>query len=652
MMTIKSAMQIVDELDRLLSAGNINTAVILVVENWDALQGVQDRVLESLAYSINSCRHHLSSVSRDRLQTLPADIRARFAPDITIDPSTSSFPPSIGRVWFPVVTSFGMVREMVVDSGPFTAMPKERQDQLDRVGAATVFVIGRRLDLPVVWYPHRYSFRILNPLGREDPEVSGESMNLPLALALYSYLTQAPFPPNVSASAEVCRDGALKAVESIGAKIEALKAEHPGLSRILVAEDQGNIPHACAHLAQKVSDLSCALDLVFRDKPAAEKLDLILNIPKAAEAIQAQYETRLYDTCRTNADVLINYLNGRGLNEPADPRILTLFDALWRRGSCLLHSGGAEKALASLEEAIAVYHRHPDLIPDERCAEGRNSYAVALKDVFHYKLAEDLHRLNEKDLKRIGSKSYIRAKNLSSLSQLYLARRQFAKSAKTQKQALEMIRLDQRERNYGYLVQIFSRWGRFADAQVALDQQQRLLDHYNQKNNDFHRWVKAEFLYRRGLAGKKKKREKDFAHLHALQRQVLPEGAVVGHYTTALILKFDGLARLAEGDEQAGLDQMDACIGYFDTISEPMFPLISAAVRAERALYQIEFGQTEKAVKDVKCVAEVLSGACFFHYFGSQVTILKGFKDRVGAEADAIRSVAEALEFVREAIPY
>ena len=53
---------------------------------------------------------------------------------------------------------------------------------------------------------------------------------------------------------------------------------------------------------------------------------------------------------------------------------------------------------------------------------------------------------------------------------------------------------------------------------------------------------------------------------------MLPEGAAaLSIITTALILKFDGLARLAEDAEKDGLDRLKACIAYFDKTPEPMF---------------------------------------------------------------------------------
>jgi tetratricopeptide (TPR) repeat protein len=651
-MTTKSAMQIVDELERLLSAGNINTAVARVVENWNGLQGIQDLVLTSLADSVNRCRQPLSSDSRARLQTLPVAIRDRFLPGIAIDPSASSSPPAIGRIWFPVVTSFGMVHELAIASGCFSTMQKERHEQLDRVGAATVSVLGRRIGMPVVWHPKRYSFWVFDPFGREDGRVDGNSMDLPLALALYSQLTQAPVPPDVSASAEVCRDGALKAVGAIDKKIETLVCERPDLSRVLVADGQDNIPKPYTRIAKQVADLQCALELVFPDAPAANALDIVLDITSAAATIQDQYDDKFYDTCLMNAEALISYLKGAGKDEPEFKRIPALFTALWRRGSCLGHKGDVDGAMASLAEAVSVYEGSRRWVREESCAECRNSYGVALRDVFRYSAAKEIHCQNEKDLKRIGTLGHIRAKNLSSLSQLYLAWGKFSKAAEKQNQVLGMIQEDQKERNYGLLAQICARWGRFDDAAVALDKQQRLLDKYCEQPHNFRRWIQAEFFYRQGIKGKRDCRTKSFANLHALADQVLPEGTAINHYTIALVLKFDGLARLAEGDEKAGLDRLKACIAYFDAIPEPMFPLIGAGVRAERALYHIESRKMEKAVKDVIRVAEVLTCDWFFHYFESQVTALEKFRGVAEAQSDTIRDVVDALKFVRDAIPY
>lgn len=638
---------------RLETEGNFNQLIIEALRYCKDpdFQFVATEVMACIARIIHSHGHLIAPENVERLAALPAALLRRSG----LQAAMAAYRPAVsqtilGRLPFAVVSDTGQVRDLIVVSGRYGEMPKDRKSQLDRVGAATVAALGCRLSMPVLWNPQRYSFWVLDSLEREDVKVEGNSMDLPLALALYSIITSTPLPAGISASAEVRRDGTLKRVEAIGTKIETLKRERYPICRILVAADQ-DLPLALIDLACKVANLKKAFELVFPDDPVAGALNVVLDIASAEAAIQAQYDARLGDTCLTNADALIAYLNGAGRNEPVDARIPALFTALWRRGSCLSRRGDVNTALAALGEAVALYERYPKLIREENCAECRNSYAVLLKDVFHYEAAEALHRQNEKDLKRIGTLGHIRAKNLSSLSQLYLSWRRFKTAAEMQKKALAMIHERERERNYGYLAQIFARWGCFADAEKAMAEQERLLKYYDRESDNFCRWIQAEFLYRRGMAGTAANRAKDFANLHAFERQVLPAGNVIGHFTIALIVKFDGLARLRVGDEKGGLDRLEACIAYFDKTPEPMFPLIGAAVHAERALYHIEAGQIKEALPDIARVAEVLSRNWFVHFFGTQVQILRRLR-LVGAEADATRSMTGALKFVRDAIPY
>ena len=66
-------------------------------------------------------------------------------------------------------------------------------------------------------------------------------------------------------------------------------------------------------------------------------------------------------------------------------------------------------------------------------------------------------------------------------------------------------------------------------------------------------------------------------------------------------------------------------------------------MHAEKALYHIEAGQRKNALPDFAQVAEVLSRNWFVHYFGTKVQILRRFESLVRADADATRSIADAL---------
>ena len=644
---------------RMETDGNFNQLILEALRHRHdlAFKFVATEVMTRIARIIHSHGHLITPENIRRLAALPTGLlQQRSGLENVLPGCRTTLPqPEIGCLSFAVVDSAGHVRDLMVVSGRYKEMPEDRRAQLDRVGAATVSALGCRLGLPVIWNPQRYSFWVRDPFDREDSRVSGDSMDLPLALALYSHLTKTPVPADVSASAAVQRGGTLQPVSAISTKIEALKRERHYLDRILVAEGQKEIPPTLICRTREVTDILSALELGFPAPPAAGVIDEVLDIASAEAAIQAQYDAQLSDTCLMNADALIEYLKCPGRSEPDDQRIPALFIALWRRGSCLSHRGDINGAMASLAKAIETYDRYKDLIPEESCVQCRNSYAVLLKDVFRYKHAEALHRENGKDLERIGTLGHIRAKNLSSLSQLYLAWQKFEQAAEEQKNALAMIHERKRERNYGYLAQIFTRWGRFAKAESALAEQERLLKRYHQEPGSFRCLIQAEFLYRRGLSGDGSNRANDFAALHTLAEKVVAGGITIGRpadYPKALVLKFDGLACLAEGDGKTGLDRLEPCITYLDSTREPMFPLIGAGVHAERALYLIETAQPEKAKPDAARVEEALSRNWFVHYFGTQVQILRCFESLLRADADAMRSIADAFRFVRDAIPY
>ena len=428
---------------RMETEGNFNQLILEALGHRQDpdFQFVATEVMARIARLIHSHGHLITPENIRRLAALPTGLKRRSGLENVLTGCRTILPlPEIGRLPFAVVDSAGHVRDLMVVSGRYKEMPEDRRAQLDRVGAATIAALGRRLGLPVIWNPQRYSFCVRDPFEREDSRVSGESMDLPLALALYSHLTKTPVPADVSASAEVQRGGTLKPVSAISTKIEALKRERYYLDRILVAEGQKEIPPTLICRTREVTDILSALEFGFPTPPAAGVIDEVLDIASAEAAIQAQYDAQLSDSCLMNADALIEYLNCPGRSEPDDQRIPALFIALWRRGSCLSHRGDLNGAMASLAKAVETYDRYKDLISEESCVQCRNSYAVLLKDVFRYKHAEALHREIEKDLERIGTTGHIRAKNLSSLSQLYLAGKNLIRLPRAQQNALAMIR--------------------------------------------------------------------------------------------------------------------------------------------------------------------------------------------------------------------
>ncbi|MBW2072975.1 MAG: hypothetical protein JRI89_17235, partial [Deltaproteobacteria bacterium] len=59
----------------------------------------------------------------------------------------------------------------------------------------------------------------------------------------------------------------------------------------------------------------------------------------------------------------------------------------------------------------------------------------------------------------------------------------------------------------------------------------------------------------------------------------------VNGYVPGLIHKFLGLALLALGEEENGLNELEKVIGYFGVQFAHVLRVLNATVRAERALY-------------------------------------------------------------------
>jgi tetratricopeptide (TPR) repeat protein len=639
---------------RLDSEGSFNRLIIQTLrhsrdQDPDFLF-IATHVAKRIAQVIRSHGHLIAPENVQSLASLPPKLLSRSGLDgalVGYQPAPAR--PAVGRIAFAAVTEFdGYVRELAVTSGRFSEMPKERRDQLDRVGAATVSVIGRRLGLPVVWDPRRYSFWVFDPLGREDGRVDGNSMDLPLALALYSHLTRTPVPTDVSASAEVCRDGTLRTVESIDKKIEALSCERPQIRKILFADHQKDIPEKWGFLAQKVSGLKQPIELAFPDTPEAKTLDVVLNIDSAAAAIQDQYEAPLIDTCLQNANQLIAFLENNKRTVDAHRRLPALFTAYWRKGCCHCHKGEVPAAFASLRKAERIFRSRENkslgIIGEDAFQNLRINYAVTLKDVFQYQRAEQLHQTIDNELKGIKALGVLHGKNLSSLSQLYLSVARFADAEALQKKAIPLIPEKDRWRNLGLLAQIYTRWGDFDKARRIFLREKSVMEKAR-KSSPFFPYMQAEYIYRRNIA-KKHIRAKDFEPLHAMVENEFQE---LAPYPVALIHKYDALAYLAEGDEKKGLDKLESVARYLESVDDP---LLAATAWIERALYLLKNNRVSEARINMKPVAVTLDSRAFKHYFGEDNKTLKRFLRTRTPDSRLTAELCSVLEKVLKQIPY
>jgi len=251
---------------------------------------------------------------------------------------------------------------------------------------------------------------------------------------------------------------------------------------------------------------------------------------------------------------------------------------------------------------------------------------------------------------QVGGLDHEKGKNLSSWSQLCLAQGRFAEAEAFQKRAIRMIRQDERYRNYGYLVQVHTRAGHFRQAKYYLQKADALPKGStpNSKGNPFYVWILAEYLYRYGrtLSTSRKGCWNEWKRL--LSR--CPE---ITWYVPGLIHKFAGLAMIHKGDEDRGLEKLDAVTRFFDAQVDPVLRLLGASVRVERSLYFIGNGNPESIATDLRGIKEDIELQKdikgFFKKERDQITQYLKFK-KPGEQKTA--RIAEALTSLQRQIPY
>jgi tetratricopeptide (TPR) repeat protein len=648
--TFKQVWQELQHCDR---AGNINALVEIVVERWDFLSGMAPELIHRVDRYLRETPHLLSSDSIRRLKKLECKLPEGAGLMQRIDDWTAvRLKPGIGRMTLPVVgENVGYMRDLVVKKDGSPGFSKSRLFQMDRVGAAVTAALGARLKCPMYWYPERYSYFTLDHKGQEDPRVEGPSLELALALALYSLHTNIPVPPLYSATAGVDRSGRIAAVDKKGlrAKLPALASERPFVRKVLVAHNQPAVTAPSGIELIRIGHLEEALRLVFpRERPLTCISGELVNVEGISKSIVAQYNDGMYDTCLENAARLIAYLEGEGRKTDVHQRLPALFTGYWRKGSCHCHKGEIPETFACLRKAERLYQSKQNnklrLIPEENYQNMRINFGVSLKDMFQYVKAEQLHRKIDGELRRIKSPGHFHAKNLSSLSQLYLDTQRFKEAEALQLKALPMIPEKDRWRNYGYLAQIYTRWGRWREAWNVLKREKALMMQHGKKS-PFYAYMQAEFFYRRGLSDKRR-RSRDFSELHRLTEKEYP---AIGDYPVGLIHKFDALAYLAEGDEEKGLKGLEKVALHFESINDP---IMATTARVERALFFLKSERFQDARDDLTQIVAKLSSKAFKSYFKDKIAILKNLLKtrKVGAQriADAVR----ALLWIKAAIPY
>ncbi|RLB15129.1 MAG: hypothetical protein DRG82_12275 [Deltaproteobacteria bacterium] len=440
--------------------GNFNGVIQAVVENYGDLGPVRPELLARIVHYLDHFRAFISPKSIAAIGCLPpADLQYAGLTDIPDAGSGERPAQSIGRIAFPAVTSGGLVREIRVVEEEGANMLSARLQALDHAGAAVYRVLKNYLGRCCCWTPGRFSFHVLDPYGKDDPAVEGSSLLLPLAIALYSLVTRIPVPADLSATAALGRDGKVAPVANIREKLAILNRERFFIKRVLVSAKQEMPGNMSGCRVIRVHSLDDALSITFQRPPDAACFSGDLDIDAEIRSLSDQYNRYLIDTCIENADELIRFLELKKSRTEREKTVPALFTCYWKKGSCHCHKGEVRETNGSLKKAVSLYRKYPGLVRGDDYFDARVSYAVLLKDIFRYGEAENIHKQLIEEMEQSRSLDHIKGKNLSTLSQLYLAMHRFGEAEQYQRRAMKLIRREELCRNYGYLAQIHTRSG-------------------------------------------------------------------------------------------------------------------------------------------------------------------------------------------------
>lgn len=643
-----------------LQMGNVNAFIQEISENRQKLRFNMSDFTPAIVHLVKNHRRVLSPDTMAALTALANDqpgISSLLAslPEINLPKR------QVGRMSLLLTTGIGLVRDIRIDkASPDAAMSDEFRFQLDKVGAAVFQVLRKQLKHPFFWNPKQYQFDILKLDARKDLPSKGSSLELALAICLYSHITQLPVPADVSATAAVNRNGAVLSVDGLDLKLAALHQERYYVSRVLVSDRQvlpQTLPPGITICPVKT--LEQAIGEVFPDPIPFSSVNAQLDLTAEIQKIESLYVEYFLDSCIQYAANVIEHLEEKSRKKtlPDQQRIPALFACYWRRGSCWCHKGDIRRSFVDLKKAIQLgrpVQGKPQYVDYAKYLNCRINFAVTLKDVFRYPEAESEHRSIQEEMENSHVTDTILAKNLSSWSQLCLAQGKYPDSETLQKKAIQKIKPEERYRNLGYLAQIYFRSGRMDQAKKQLDIARKKLNGLNEetreKNLPFFHWFFSEFCYRQASLPKGSKRQ---IWMDSLEK-VVDQYRAVDSYTHALIYKFGGLVRLLQGDESTGLSLLSQSIDYLEKHqTQPMLQLLGATVRAERAIYWMGKQQLDQAREDILTVRSFLkSRKDISHFFKPEIDALAPCLRLKQVRPPHLESAHKAIINIINKIPY
>lgn len=624
--------------------GSLNAFLRGLADSYELLRPVRNLLLPFAIKILDSYPHLISPQTYAELRVLP------LTDHIRPDQSPPAKPP--GRMSFPVINAGGLVRDIQVRRQPGRSLDRERLELLDLVGSLIAAYLRVHLKHKIAWNPREYFFEIIDVLERDDHNVTGGSMGLPLGLVLFSVFTAQPVSADVSATGEVRSDGSIGAVSGVQEKLDTLLRERHFVTQVLVSSKQEDIIQIPGLQIIPVSTLGEAIEKVFPCKPCLQDLQVRLDIDEWQKSILSQYQQYLLNSCMENCSAAISFLKSQGCPHSKNETLPALFNAYWKLGSSHCHKGRVKTARHYMQKAHSLYKKYPGLIPHSLYLDSQNNYAVLLKDIFQYEQAEAIHLRLIEDFQRSKGIDKQKGKNLSSLSQLYLAHKRFQEAERLQKEAIKLLPQEEHHRNYGYLAQIYTRSGQFDKSQRALKKVMQLHGKHSGKLSQMDKysldWIRAEYLFQRWIC----QRRRQPGLLQELEK-IFHQYPSLSNYPHSLVYKFYGLALLVAGDQDQGLQLLEKALDFLESQLSPMFFLLAASIRAPRAELLLQNQQHTLAGQNIRGLKSNLSmQKDIKEHFKPELQVITRYLRSKKPAAQTVNETKQALKAIQSKIPY
>ena len=605
----------IQELETMYYDGNINLCLQTTLARFHDLKGYKHECLDLLYNIISRYSLALTHESRDALAQFDksSPLSVKLTDRLSSHKYQTNPPVAVpGCTWFPAAATRGFLYQINLmpsqrTGGISRSLSSEESRLLDITGAALFHWLSRETGRSLLWNPLAYTFVIKDFFGKESHDVKGNSMGLGLALALFSLVTGQPVPTEFIATGAVNRSGTILPVDSMSQKLAVIQQERGDIKKVIIARDQALPESSYPFEFIRARHLSDVIKAIFPNPESylIKGFDRVLDLEKEVAEMNSQYRAYILDTCMENAGHLIDHIGATFENETEKKRGLDLrkshlFQCYWKLGSCYCHKGDIAESKKYLDLADKLYHNKTLEIKNQDYFEFLNRYGVLLKDIFCFEKAKEKHLKADKGLKGCGVLPDLLCKNLSSLSQLYLAQHKYDRALAYQEEALTYIRENEQHRNLGYLAQIYTRMGELEKAEKTLYEAKENICNISeeaglQKQLFFFHWIYSEFLYEK-LSSIKGNHSSDaldnpaspsynepahFSPYDAQLEAVSKKYPTADHYTTALIQKFCGLGFLIASESQKGRHLLEKAQIYFDDQIEPMMRLLGTTVRIE-----------------------------------------------------------------------